>query len=82
MSVVLITGCSSGFGLAAAMAFAQRADTMIATMRNPDKAGPLRAAASAAGLEVEVEQLDVTDARRGSAWWKGRWSATGASTCW
>ena len=33
MSVVLITGCSSGFGLAAAMAFAQRADTIPHTVR-------------------------------------------------
>ncbi len=62
MAVVLITGCSSGFGLAAAVAFAQHGDTVIATMRNPDKAGPLRAAAEAAGVEVHVEQLDVTDA--------------------
>ena len=62
MSVVLITGCSSGFGLAAAVAFAQQGDTVIATMRNPDKAGPLRAAAEAAGVEIEVAQLDVTDA--------------------
>lgn len=61
MSVVLITGCSTGFGLAAAVALAQRGETVLATMRNPDKAGPLRAAAAAALVELEVAQLDVTD---------------------
>ena len=44
------------------MALAQGGHTVVATMRNPDKAGPLRAAAAAAGVEVEVAQLDVTDA--------------------
>ena len=62
MSVVLITGCSSGFGLGAAVALAQRGETVVATMRNLEKAGPLRAAAAAAGVEVTVAQLDVTDA--------------------
>ena len=61
MAVVLITGCSSGFGLAAAVAFAQRGDTVIATMRNPAKAGALREAVEAVGAELEVAQLDVTD---------------------
>ena len=60
MSVVLITGCSSGFGLGAAVALAQQGETVVATMRNPEKAGALRAAA--ADVEVEVRPLDVTDA--------------------
>ncbi|RLE21762.1 MAG: SDR family NAD(P)-dependent oxidoreductase, partial [Actinobacteria bacterium] len=38
MSVVLITGCSSGFGLETALAFARRGDTTVATMRYVDKA--------------------------------------------
>ena len=62
MAVVLITGCSSGFGLAAGVAFAGRGDSVVATMRNSEKAGPLRAAAAAAGVGVEVAQLEVTDA--------------------
>ena len=61
MSVVLITGCSSGFGLGAAVALAERGESVVATMRNPDKAGVLRSAADAAGVEVDVVQLDVTD---------------------
>ena len=33
MSVVLITGCSSGFGMGAAVALARRGETVVATMR-------------------------------------------------
>ncbi len=61
MSVVLITGCSSGFGKLAAIAFAKRGDTVFASMRNLDRAQPLRDEAAAAGVTVEVIQLDVTD---------------------
>ena len=59
--VVLVTGCSTGFGLLTALAFARRGDRVFATMRNLDKAGELRAAADAEGLKVDVVALDVTD---------------------
>lgn len=61
MSVVLITGCSSGFGLETALAFARKGDETVATMRNLAKADELRQRAADEGLEVQVEQLDVTD---------------------
>jgi NAD(P)-dependent dehydrogenase (short-subunit alcohol dehydrogenase family) len=61
MAVVLITGCSSGFGLEAALAFARRGDTACATMRNVAKADALRKRAADEGVEVEVIALDVTD---------------------
>jgi NAD(P)-dependent dehydrogenase (short-subunit alcohol dehydrogenase family) len=61
MSVVLITGCSSGIGLETALAFARRGDTTYATMRNPAKAEPLLERAKAEGLTVEVLTLDVCD---------------------
>jgi NAD(P)-dependent dehydrogenase (short-subunit alcohol dehydrogenase family) len=61
MAVVLITGCSSGFGMLSAVAFAKRGDRVFATMRNVEKARLLREAAAAAGVEVEVLQLDVQD---------------------
>jgi NAD(P)-dependent dehydrogenase (short-subunit alcohol dehydrogenase family) len=70
MAVVLITGCSSGFGRAAAIGFAERGDQVVATMRNPDRS--LAPGAAADGLDrvpgVTVEQLDVVDAdsRRGA----------------
>ncbi len=61
MAVVLITGCSSGFGLVTALEFARRGDLVFASMRNVAKAGPLREAARAEGLAIEVVEIDVTD---------------------
>ena len=61
MAVVLITGCSSGFGLLSAVAFARRGDRVFASMRDLSKAGALRDAASAASVEVELVELDVSD---------------------
>jgi NAD(P)-dependent dehydrogenase (short-subunit alcohol dehydrogenase family) len=61
MAVVLITGCSSGFGLEAALAFAQAGDTVVATMRNLGKADDLRKRAADLGVEVDLEAIDVTD---------------------
>jgi NAD(P)-dependent dehydrogenase (short-subunit alcohol dehydrogenase family) len=56
MSVVLITGCSSGFGRAAAIGFAERGDDVVATMRDTGKA---------AGLDdiegIVIDRLDVVD---------------------
>ena len=60
MAVVLITGCSSGFGKLAALEFARRGDNVFASMRNIAKAGPLQDAAKAEKLEVSVVELDVT----------------------
>ncbi|MEU5209923.1 SDR family oxidoreductase [Streptomyces sp. NPDC020742] len=58
---VLITGTSSGIGLATAVAAAQSGWQVIATMRDTTKAGALRAAAEEAGVAVDVRALDVTD---------------------
>lgn len=60
MSTIIVTGCSSGFGLEAALAFARNGDTVYATMRNPDNSGSLQAAAQHEGLQVAIRQLDVT----------------------
>jgi NAD(P)-dependent dehydrogenase (short-subunit alcohol dehydrogenase family) len=61
MSVVLITGCSTGIGLETALAFARRGDTTYATMRNLAKADRLLERARAEGLSVELLALDVVD---------------------
>ncbi|MER7760566.1 SDR family oxidoreductase [Streptomyces sp. NPDC097619] len=58
---VLITGTSSGIGLAAAVAAARAGWRTVATLRDPARAGALREAAAEAGVEIDVRQLDVTD---------------------
>ncbi|MDH6579537.1 SDR family oxidoreductase [Kitasatospora sp. MAP5-34] len=58
---VLITGTSSGIGLATAVAAARSGWHVVATMRDTTKAGALLAAAEEAGVAVEVRALDVTD---------------------
>jgi NAD(P)-dependent dehydrogenase (short-subunit alcohol dehydrogenase family) len=62
MKTVLITGASSGIGLAAAMAVAQAGFTTVATVRRPDGDLALREAAEKAGVSVDVVSLEVTDA--------------------
>jgi NAD(P)-dependent dehydrogenase (short-subunit alcohol dehydrogenase family) len=61
MSVVVITGCSSGFGLETALAFARRGDTTYATMRDLSKSDALVERAEAENLAVELRGLDVDD---------------------
>lgn len=61
MAVAVITGCSSGFGKLTALEFARRGNRVFATMRNTAKDGPLEAEAAAAGVSIEVLQLDVNE---------------------
>jgi NAD(P)-dependent dehydrogenase (short-subunit alcohol dehydrogenase family) len=61
MAVVLITGCSSGFGKLAALLFARKGDHVFASMRNTSKAGDLEQAKQSENLKLDVVQLDVTD---------------------
>jgi NAD(P)-dependent dehydrogenase (short-subunit alcohol dehydrogenase family) len=56
MSVVLITGCSTGIGRELARVCAEAGDRVYATMRDPAKAGDLGELAG-----VTVLALDVTD---------------------
>ena len=59
MSVIVITGCSTGFGFEAAQRFAARGDTVFATMRN--SAGKNQESASTLRESgIEVVDLDVT----------------------
>jgi NAD(P)-dependent dehydrogenase (short-subunit alcohol dehydrogenase family) len=59
---VLITGCSSGFGFLTALGAAREGFDVIATMRNPDKFGPLQQASEQKHLKLTIDRLDVTDA--------------------
>lgn len=61
MPAVLVTGTSTGIGLATALRFARAGYRTWATMRDLAKAGPLREARESEGLDLELLRLDVTD---------------------
>ncbi len=61
MPTILITGTSTGIGLATALRFASAGYRTWATMRDLGKAAPLREAREAEGLDVALLRLDVTD---------------------
>lgn len=61
MTTVLVTGCSSGIGLAAAVEFARQGCDVVATMRDLDRAQPLRDALVAADCRADIRRLDVAE---------------------
>jgi NAD(P)-dependent dehydrogenase (short-subunit alcohol dehydrogenase family) len=61
MATVLITGCSSGFGLLTAVAFGRRGHRVVATMRDPSRGGELERAIREESLPVVILPLDVCD---------------------
>jgi NAD(P)-dependent dehydrogenase (short-subunit alcohol dehydrogenase family) len=62
VKTLLITGCSTGIGLATAVTAAKAGFTTVATMRDLGKARALRDAAETAGATLDIRRLDVTDA--------------------
>lgn len=65
MPVVLLTGCSSGFGVVMATAFAEQGYQVVATMRNPDSAPEcLRTLAAEKPADFILAQLDITNDRQ------------------
>jgi len=66
---VLVTGSSTGIGLATAVAAAQAGWRVVATMRDTSKSSALLKAAADAGVGdlVDVRPLDVTDADAAAA---------------
>jgi len=56
---VLITGCSSGFGLLTAVMAARKGYDVIATMRNTEKREALEKALSLAGVSARIEKMDM-----------------------
>lgn len=61
MSIALITGASSGIGLATAITLARAGHTVIATMRNPASAAELAELVGSEQLAVRTLALDVDD---------------------
>ena len=68
MAVVLITGCSTGFGRLTAFEFARRGDAVYATVRSRQAAAHLQAEGAAQGLTVHTPILDVTDPKPAWSW--------------
>jgi len=59
---VLVTGCSSGFGLLIALRFARAGDRVVATMRRPESAPPeLTGPIAKEKLPITIARLDVCD---------------------
>jgi NAD(P)-dependent dehydrogenase (short-subunit alcohol dehydrogenase family) len=68
MPVALITGCSSGFGEALALAFSERGFQVVATMRKPEAASSkLKALANEKPNDFAFASLDVTSATQRKA---------------
>ena len=62
MKTAIVTGTSTGIGLATSVLLAQKGWRVFAGMRNLAKAEALREAAKKDDLPIEIVQLDVTDA--------------------
>ncbi len=61
MGTVIVTGTSTGLGLATAVSMARAGHDVYATMRNLDKAGDIRSIAEKEDLPIQLLQLDVDD---------------------
>ena len=61
MGIVVVTGTSSGIGLATAVTLARAGHNVIATMRNLNGAGELEKIVSAEKLSVTITSLNVDD---------------------
>lgn len=61
MSVILVTGASTGIGQETALHMARRGHTVYASVRNPDTAKELREAIEAEDLPAKLIKLDLVD---------------------
>ena len=59
--VILITGCSSGFGLRTAIRLAKSGHHVVATMRDLSRSGTLLDEVKNAKKEIDLFQMDVTN---------------------
>jgi NAD(P)-dependent dehydrogenase (short-subunit alcohol dehydrogenase family) len=60
MSVILVTGCSTGIGQEAALHMARKGHDVYAAVRTPDTATELKEKISAENLSVSLVKLDLT----------------------
>jgi len=59
MASVLVTGASRGIGLATCLSLGRAGHAVFATMRNPEGAPELSAAANSESLPITVSAMDV-----------------------
>ena len=59
--IALVTGTSTGIGLSTAVELAKAGFTVVATMRDVEKAAALRERAAADHVELDIQPLDVSD---------------------
>jgi NAD(P)-dependent dehydrogenase (short-subunit alcohol dehydrogenase family) len=60
MSTIVITGAGRGIGMATALVLARAGHSVIATMRDPAGSPELSRLSTSEGLQLRVEQMDVT----------------------
>ena len=60
-TVSVVTGANSGIGRAVAIHLAAQGHEVYGTVRDPDRAGKLRAMSAEAGVDVQLIVLDVAD---------------------
>jgi len=80
--VALVTGTSSGIGLHTAVGLARAGLHVVATVRNPARADPLRAAAAAADVDIESRPWRSPTPPRRSVASKTCSTGTASWTCW
>ena len=61
MSVILVTGSSTGIGQETALHMARKGHKVYASLRNPDGADEIKQKIAAESLDVEVIRLDLTN---------------------
>lgn len=61
MSIILITGCSTGIGQEAALHLAGKGHTVYAGVRTPSKADELKHKIAAQGAAVHLLEMDIVD---------------------
>src|SRR5215831_6790656 len=61
MGIVVVTGTSTGIGLATAITLARGGHSVFAGMRNLDRGGELREVATKEKLPITIVKLDVDD---------------------
>ena len=59
MASILVTGASRGIGLATCLSLGRAGHRVFATMRDPDRAPELGAAASSESLPITISAMDV-----------------------